>query len=73
MPRKRRYTASDGKDWRDPNMQVSFSGKVDGVNGIHEIPKEHIQQYYAAKLKNPFYNPPTWRNDPSYWWNRKKQ
>ena len=73
MKRRTRYRAPDGKDWRDPNMPVSFSGKVDGVYGIHEIPKEHIQEYYAAKLASPIYTPPTWRNDPSYWWNRKKK
>lgn len=73
MKRKRRYSAPDGKDWRDENMPVSFSGKVDNIYGIHEIPKERIQQYYATKLNNPFYNPPEWHNDPSYWWNRRNR
>ena len=54
------------KDWRDENMPVSFCGKVNGVDGVHEIESKHIQEYFKVKLESPFYTAPTWREDETY-------
>ena len=72
MPKRRRKPTSDNrKDWRDSNMPVSFCGKVNGIDGVHEISKEHITQYFQHKMNSQFYNPPLWHSDPSYWWSKK--
>jgi hypothetical protein len=39
--------------------------------GTKEVAPNHVQQYYIIKLNDVMYNPPTWRDDPSYWWNKK--
>jgi hypothetical protein len=70
---KRRKLPPDiRKDWRDPNMPVTFAGKVNGINGYHEIDHRYINQYFVAKMNSVFYNPPLWHSDPSYWWSKKR-
>ncbi len=70
MRRIKKYTAPDGLDWRDPNMPVLRYGNVNGVIGQHLIKSNIINEYYHYKMLDGNYNPPNWRNDPSYWWNR---
>lgn len=69
--KRRNYKSPDGLDWRDENMPVVRYGIVDGVEGSHLIKPEHIQQYYIIKMNSVQYDPPTWKNDPSYFWSQK--
>ena len=64
---KRRLPPDKRLDWRDPNMPVYRYGKVNGVEGMHEISSNDITEYYAAKLKQSGWQMyPSWREDETY-------
>lgn len=70
MP-KRRLPLDTRLDWRDPNMPVLRYGVVEGVTGTHKVAPENITKYYKAKLEQLGWQMPDYKNDVSYWWNRK--
>ena len=63
---KRRLPPDKRLDWRDPNMPVYRYGKVNGVEGMHEISSNDITEYYAAKLEQLGWQMPDWSSDPTY-------
>lgn len=68
----RKLPPDNRKDWRDPNMPVTFAGKVNGIDGFYDVHHKLIQQYFQSKMNNPLYNPHLYQDDPSYWWSKKK-
>lgn len=59
-------------DWRDSNMPV-FVRVLDPRDNsvkIIPVPPEKVSAFYAAKLRDPYYTAPQYKNDPSYWWGK---
>lgn len=62
-------------DWRDPNMPCLRTGMVDNVVGLHSIDPDSIKNYYARKMTQYDFDvgPPSYKDDPSYWWNKRNK
>lgn len=76
MKRQRKLAPDNRLNWRDLNMPVLRYGKFQNADGsiflgTKTVEPIHIQQYYIIKLNSASYDPPQWRDDPSYWWRKK--
>jgi hypothetical protein len=56
-------------DWRDPDMKVLGYKYVDDKSVVYEATAE--ERNYNANLRMQF-KAPLWRDDPSYFWRKKK-
>jgi hypothetical protein len=65
---KRKLPPDKRLNWRDINMPVL---RLNNSRKMIEVTPDYIKYYYEQKLANPFYNAPSWRNDPTY--NLKKK
>lgn len=71
MPKHSRLPPDNRLNWRDKNMPVLRYGKVNGIEGTHEVSPNAITNYYKAKLEQIGWQMPSWDQDESYWWNKK--
>jgi hypothetical protein len=51
---------------------VALNGKFNGKFGTKEVAPKDIQNYYVAKLQQIGYQMPDWKDDPTYFLNRRK-
>ena len=66
MRQRRVRPRTDIPDWRDPEMPV-----VRTIKGVTtDIGQERVQRVCQHQMHNPMI--PNWRNDPSYWWSKRK-
>lgn len=73
MPRRKCQPHDNRPDWRDPNMPVLMMAEVDGKVMLYPIKPDHVTQYYAAKMNNPYSSEPEYKNDPTYDLKKKKK
>ena len=61
-------------DWRDPDMPVWRYAAPEGSENwsMQKVPSRVVQRYHAGKMDSSF-GPPDWRNDESYFWNRRNK
>lgn len=72
MARQRKLSQDKRLDWRDPDMPVIRKVLIDNKPAVVEILPKKIEEYYFNKIFGAAYDAPTYRNDPSYWWRKKK-
>ena len=66
MKRRHKYQSPDRLDWRDSDMPVLRYGKVNGIEGVHEISANNITEYYRTKLEQLGWQMPDWDEDETY-------
>ena len=75
--RRKKLPPDTRLDWRDSNMPVLRYGKRSEYDKPHMmvVSPNDIQKYYQHKMNTYYgsFGPPDYKNDPSYWWNRKKK
>ena len=64
--RRKRFPHDNRLDWRDPNMPALRYGKVNDIEGLHEIEPDVITKYYEAKLEQLGWQMPDWSVDETY-------
>ena len=69
--RRRRYTAPDGIDWRDPKMPVLRPFEFrDGTVGLKAFTPEEEQEFRRDMIHQ--YPGESYKLDPSYRWGKGK-
>lgn len=70
MKRRRKLPPDTRLDWRDHDMPVL---RLNEQRQMIPVAPDWINNYYLAKIASPYYTAPHYKNDPSYWWSRKKK
>jgi hypothetical protein len=72
---RKRLPPDNRLDWRDPNMPCLRIAKPENDPnapwGVYPFPPDTIHEYHKRAMVSPRIEP-TWKYDPSYFWNKKK-
>ena len=70
--RKRKLQPDTRLDWRDPNMPVLRKGYYHNKIVVFEVDPAKVHKYYIDKMNDPNYVAPQWKDDPTYFLNKRK-